>query len=83
VIDADTNIPLAMIEAARKLRVIPAEVEEALVVDASSLLPADDVGPRLWRLEWDAGEWHHWPSGSHGSLGEQLIGIASCYLNRP
>jgi hypothetical protein len=76
------TVLLATIETARKLRVIPAEVGEALVVDASSLATADDVGPRLWHLEWEADKWHHWPSGTSGSLGEQLIGIASCYVER-
>lgn len=71
-----------MIETARRLQVLPIEAGE-LHVDASDLLPDDDSGPRYWRLHWEEGEWHHWPSGTHGTLGEQLIGIASCYVARP
>jgi hypothetical protein len=76
------TVLLATIEATRQLRVIPTVQIEVLIVDASSLATADDVGPRLWHLEWEADKWHHWPSGTSGSLGEQLIGIASCYVER-
>lgn len=62
----------------KKLLVRPGDFEGQLVVHCADFVE-DEFDIDRWLLQYQADEWHHYPSDSHGSLYESLFGIAACY----
>lgn len=59
-------------------------IEGSLLVDASEVTD-NPHHVRFWQIDQDDDQptrWEHRPSGSAGTLGEVLVGIAACYVEQ-
>lgn len=70
----------AAVNLGRHLSIRPGIDEGTLAVDCSAIITNRD-DPVVWILHYDAGKWHHYPSGESGPLFAVLFAIAHSYID--
>ncbi len=68
----------ALLAALRGMTIEVVDVDEVMIETEAIASPHQ---PHTWPLYREDGLWRHLPSGTDGSLSEQLAGIIECYVS--